>query len=332
MKKNIFAICDLEADYARSFAQYLSRRKNLPFEIQAFTSSQALEAFAEKQRIELLLISAKALTPRIGELGITKIIVLSEGNPQDEIPGLTCVYKYQASAQILQEAMSAYSETNRQAQLFPVLKKSTTIYGIYSPAGGCGKTSLALALAAELAKARRVLFLSLEGCSGLPGMQDCTHTLSDLFYFARQKDENLIHRMNAVIRTEDGVDFIPPVRLCEDIHQASWEDLGTLIRTILTHSTYEALVIDVGQEFQETLELLSRCQIIYMPVRPDGLGLSKLRQFEDMLTMLEAVQIAERIRRVTPPAMSSDQPTDEYVRGLVWGPWGELARQLLMSE
>ena len=33
MKKNIFAVCDLEVDYALNFMDYLNRKKNIPFEI-----------------------------------------------------------------------------------------------------------------------------------------------------------------------------------------------------------------------------------------------------------------------------------------------------------
>ena len=38
MKRNIFAVCDLEVDYALNFMDYMNRKKNIPFEIQAFTS------------------------------------------------------------------------------------------------------------------------------------------------------------------------------------------------------------------------------------------------------------------------------------------------------
>ena len=38
MRKNIFAVCDLEVDYACNFMEYLTRKKNIPFEIRAFTT------------------------------------------------------------------------------------------------------------------------------------------------------------------------------------------------------------------------------------------------------------------------------------------------------
>ena len=140
MKKNIFAVCDLEPGYACSFTEYLSHRKNLPFEIHAFTSAESFLAFEKEHEVELLLISARALNSAVKERPIGKIVVLSEGNDCRQ-SAYSCVYKYQSSAQVLRETLTAYSDAARAPVIFPVMKKTTKIFGIYSPSGGSGKTS-----------------------------------------------------------------------------------------------------------------------------------------------------------------------------------------------
>ena len=65
MKKNIFAVCDLEVDYAFNFMDYLNQKKNLPFEIQAFTTAESLIAYGKENHIELLLISDKAMRKEV---------------------------------------------------------------------------------------------------------------------------------------------------------------------------------------------------------------------------------------------------------------------------
>lgn len=60
MKKQIFAVCDLEAEYARNFMDYLNQKKNIPFEIQAFTNVSSFVAYAKENPVELLLISAES--------------------------------------------------------------------------------------------------------------------------------------------------------------------------------------------------------------------------------------------------------------------------------
>ena len=52
MKKNVFAVCDLEVDYALNFMEYLNQKRNIPFEIQAFTTVDSLTAYGEKVHIE----------------------------------------------------------------------------------------------------------------------------------------------------------------------------------------------------------------------------------------------------------------------------------------
>ena len=101
MKKQIFAVCDLEAEYARNFMEYLNRKNNLPFEVQAFTSVQSLIAYAKETHVELLLISADAMCDEVRELDISKTVILTEGTRPEELDTYAEVYKYQSSAEIV---------------------------------------------------------------------------------------------------------------------------------------------------------------------------------------------------------------------------------------
>ena len=74
--KNIFAVCDLEVDYALNFMDYLNQKKDIPFEIQAFTNVESLIAYGKVNRIELLLIYQNAMCSQVHELKIGKIVIL----------------------------------------------------------------------------------------------------------------------------------------------------------------------------------------------------------------------------------------------------------------
>ena len=85
--------------------------------------------------------------------------------------------------------------------------------------GVCLKTSFALTLGQILAKERAVLYLNLEEYSGFEEMlgKGFAQNLSDLLYFVRQENGNLIYKMNSMVQTINNLDFIPPVRTPEDI-------------------------------------------------------------------------------------------------------------------
>ena len=108
MKRNIFAVCDLEVDYALNFMDYMNRKKNIPFEIQAFTSVENLIAYGKQTHIELLLISGRAMCREVRDLDIGKIIILSEGVHPPELDQYPSVYKYQSSSDVLREVMACY--------------------------------------------------------------------------------------------------------------------------------------------------------------------------------------------------------------------------------
>ena len=93
--------------------EYLNRKNNLPFEVQAFTSVQSLIAYAKETHVELLLISADAMCDEVRELDISKTVILTEGTRPEELDTYAEVYKYQSSAEIVREVMAMQAGSRR---------------------------------------------------------------------------------------------------------------------------------------------------------------------------------------------------------------------------
>ena len=302
MKKNIFAVCDLEVDYALNFMDYLNQKKNIPFEIQAFTTVESLIAYGKNIHIELLLISQKAMCRQVQELEIGKIVILSEG-----------VHPPVA---------------------FPVLKKTTVIYGIYSPVGRCLKTSFALTLGQILAKEKAVLYLNLEEYAGFEELmgKGFSQNLSDLLYFVRQENGNLIYKMNGMIQTVNNLDYIPPVRTPEDIRGTEWEDWENLIKEIVSHSSYEVVILDIGGAIDGIFQMLDMCKRIYMPVLTDPVSVSKISQFENLVRIWDYPQILARTTKMHLPFHGGNAAPENYIEGLLWSELGDYVREILRKE
>lgn len=335
MKKNIFAVCDLEADYAYNFMEYLNQKKNIPFEIQVFTSAETLLAFGKDRHIELLLISDKAMCPKIREMDIGKIVILSEGVHPPELDLYPSVYKYQASSDVIREVMACYGEEKSiLPAAFPVLKKTTEILGVYSPLGRCLKTSFALALGQILARERAVLYLNLEEYSGFEELmgKGFDHNLSDLLYYVRQGNQNLVLKMNGMIQTVNNLDFIPPVQAPADIRCTVWEDWERLLSEIVIHSSYEVVVLDIGNGIDETFRLLDQCKRIYMPVLNDVMSACKIAQFENLLRIWDFSQVLGNIVKVHLPFHIGMGAPETYVEQLVWSELGDYVRELLRKD
>lgn len=335
MKKNIFAVCDLEVDYALNFMDYLNHKKNIPFEIQAFTNVESLIAYGKMNHIELLLISQKAMCRQVQDLEIGKIVILSEGVHPPDLDRYPSVYKYQASSDVVREVMACYGAEKAVAPaVFPVLKKTTEIYAVYSPLGRCLKTSFALTLGQILAKERAVLYLNLEEYSGFEEMlgKGFAQNLSDLLYFVRQENGNLIYKMNSMVQTINNLDFIPPVRTPEDIRGTAWEDWEKLIQEIVLHSNYEFVILDIGGAVDGTFQVLDMCRRIYMPVLSDPVSISKIAQFENLIRIWDYPQILTRTVKVRPPFHGGNVAPENYIEGLLWSELGDYVREILRKE
>ena len=335
MKKNIFAVCDLEVDYALNFMDYLNQKKNIPFEIQAFTTVESLIAYGKNIHIELLLISQKAMCRQVQELEIGKIVILSEGVHPPELDRYPSVYKYQASSDVVREVMACYGAEKAVTPVaFPVLKKTTVIYGIYSPVGRCLKTSFALTLGQILAKEKAVLYLNLEEYAGFEELmgKGFSQNLSDLLYFVRQENGNLIYKMNGMIQTVNNLDYIPPVRTPEDIRGTEWEDWENLIKEIVSHSSYEVVILDIGGAIDGIFQMLDMYKRIYMPVLTDPVSVSKISQFENLVRIWDYPQILARTTKMHLPFHGGNAAPENYIEGLLWSELGDYVREILRKE
>ena len=335
MKKNIFAVCDLEVDYALNFMDYLNQKKNIPFEIQVFTAVENLIAYGKKTRIELLLISGRAMCREVRELDIGKIIILSEGVHSPELDTYPSVYKYQSSSDVIREVMECYgAEKKTVPGQYTVLKKNTEMLGVFSPLGRCLKTSFALTLGQILAKERAVLYLNLEEYSGFEELmgRGFAHNLSDLLYYVRQDNQNLIHKMNSMVQSINNLDYVPPVQTPADICGTAWEDWEQLIREIVRDSSYEILILDIGSGIDGTFQMLDLCSQIYMPVLADSISVCKLEEFENLLKVWDFSQVLSKIIKVKPPFHMGNSSMETYTEGLLWSELGDYVRKIVKKN
>jgi cellulose biosynthesis protein BcsQ len=333
LKKQIFAVCDLEAAYAYQLMESIYAKQGTAFEVQAFTSVKSLIAFAREERIELLLISASAMCDSLLELSIGKIMILSEGERLKELSEYPCIYKYQASDQLIAEVMNHYAADEVPAPE-ALLKNRVEIVGIYSPVGRTLKTSFALTYGQLLARERKVLYLNLEEYAGFEGLFDMEYQadLTDLFYFSRLGKGNLIYRLGSLVCHVGNLDYIPPAFCPEDLRDVPIEEWEKLLRDLADYSAYDVLILDIGGAAGGILEILKLCGRIYMPVREDGLSLAKLEQFEKILRQKNSGALLEKIRKLKLPFHSSFGGKKDYVEQLVWGELGDYVRKLIREE
>jgi cellulose biosynthesis protein BcsQ len=334
-ERDIFAVCDLEVDYAYHFMEYLSRKKNIPFEVRVFTSAHTFLEFAKGHPVELLLISEKAMCSEIQEQEVGQVMILSEGVIPDSKYQYPSIYKYQSSDKVIREALACYGEKCCDSgKLLQIQKNKAELIGIYSPVGRTMKTTFALALGQILAKNRAVLYLNMEEYSGFEYLLGHVYeqTMGDLLYYLRQESPNLMVRMSGMVQTMNNLDFIPPVLTPGDIQHTSLKEWLQLLQEIIDYSNYETVILDLGDGVEDLYRLLKQCSKVYMPIRTDTMSQAKISQFESSLMAGGYEFGKDKIKKIKLPYHRTIRNGAAYLDDLLWSELGDFVRELVRTE
>lgn len=337
MTGRILAICDLEVAYASQFMDHMNHRKNLPFEVKAFTNMDSLGEFAQKTPVEILLVSERALSGREQEMeswNVGQVIVLGEGIKPDVKAEYPTVSKYQSSDSVIREVMAVYAAKSREKRKLQIMKKDAKVIGIYSPVGRCLKTSLALTMGEIMARDRACLYVNLESYAGFEELFHVNYnrTLSDVIYYLRKENDNMIHRINGIVQTMEHLDYIPPAPFPQDVASVTAKEWGTFLDILRYESAYEMILLDIGESVENLYALLEQCDVIVTPTKHDVISEAKVKQFEKILEIWNGQSIQERIRKVKLPYYTLQEGKGAFLKQLLWSEFGDYVRNLIWKE
>ena len=334
MKYKIFAICDPEKEYAEKFSEYVREHGNIPMDIHVFTQTTELKAFMNTQRIEILLLSERLLSDDVREWPAGTVIILKEQGEKKETDRFPEVYKYRSVREILREVMDFYGQGDSIPAGERILKPACNVIGVYSPVARCFKTSFALTLGQILAGRKPTLYITLEEFSGLDKLlhEQFESNISDLIYLMRQGERDLISKMAAFVGHIASLDFIPPCTAGQELKGVSPEEWHELFREIIDHSSYEAVILDIGSGLNHLDDFLTECDVIYMPVANDIYADAKLASFETFLRLSGSERIAGRIRQIRLGEMELPGNRDRYLQQIVWSGIGDHARDCIIRD
>ena len=273
MDVKVLAICDEEKQYALKLMEAFSERKNLGFQIHAFSGVDELMQFAARTPMEILLITGRLMSEKFHEYNIGKIILLSDGEFYEEFSDYESIYKYQSAEHILKEVLCYYAEYAKPVTGMFYGKKEFEVYGVYSPIGRCGKSALARALAENFGKRKKTLLLDLQSYSAyLEQLGDETlWDLADIIYFLRQGKQTFLYKLGSIVRSQGIYDYILPMKTPADLRSVTLAEWTELLEKLATDSDYQVIILDFGTEVCGLFGLLSQCTKVYTPVLLDDI-------------------------------------------------------------
>ncbi len=332
--KKIMAVYDEDPFYAERLSDYVNRKEKGIFRAQAFTSRERLEEFAKGNDIDVLLAGTSVgESADSGLQSVQKIYLTEEPGSGSEV-GETEIYKYQSGDDIIREVMAAYCDLPGVKSVYPGLTaREKRLVGVYSPVGRCGKTSLALAMGQALAKEEKVLFVSLDLFTGFSQLLDepWKRDLSDLLYYYKQGRFHAL-RLNSILYYLGDMAWLPPLKYPDDYGQVTVSELADLFQQILRESSFETIILDIGNYDRQVLPVLDACNVVYMPVKEDVISQAKLREFEQYVESTGHRGLKGKIHKIHVPLVTGTRRMERFPQELLWGDMGDFVRGLLKGQ
>lgn len=355
MQSGIIAVYDREQEYGMRLADYLNRRGHFRAAVHFYGTREMLQEAVDGGTVQLIVTGGPGTgqdryTEDRSENGLENGSENgSENSPEngpergarrhpvptifltEEVSGETMTaYKYQPAGNILRIIEAASEETLRLMR--PEACAVAGLRGVYAPAGGCLKTSLALMIGAVLAEKKRVLYLNLEAHSGFRVLMNRRYDtdLSDLLAVQRQGGDPL-DRLPDALQTFEQLLYLAPVVWPEDIYETGPEEWQQLITALTASGRFDEIILDVGLDFPHPEEILMYCDRIYRPMGEDAVSLAKNEEYDRYLSVSSR---SDLLSRMTPVPLKEMDRRREYRSFDQWQRWEGLihAVKKLLSE
>ena len=203
------------------------------------------------------------------------------------------------------------------------------ILGVYSPGDRSAGCAFAMALSRIIGRSRKTLYINLGEFSGLGRLtgEQFETGISDAFYDMKQGTLTS-DKIQAMIYSFEGIDYIPPVRFADDRTAIRGEDYETLIGLILRSTAYETVVIEMQDFAGEASEVMDLCDTVYLTVSRSVLPAFQAEEFCEYLRLSHRDALMQKLVRVQLPDQTGAVPMGSYIDTLVYGPMGDTIRTL----
>jgi len=280
---HILAICDVEEEYALKLTNYINLKEGFPFQVRRFSRIENLVNFTQQQVVEAVLVSEEYMNILADKGTVGTVIMLSKEHIDVNREALK-VYKYQSGEKIIKAILQILAKDAKDNGHITRTVQMKVI-GLYSPVKRCLQTTFGLTLGQILGKKAKVLYINLEGFSGLNVMlqRSFQKDLSELLYYLQNGKQGISYILSSMVDSVNGLDILPPMLCQMDLISIEAKEWLNLFYEIERYSEYEYLILDLSDSVQGLFEILRQCTIIYTMTESDGFAMAKIDQYEQML-------------------------------------------------
>lgn len=286
------AIADKDREYAERLSEGLQQYAELT--IKRYTSTERLlEAMeVKREKFDIVLFDPDISQTRLTFANVRLPICLysDEAENRGLYADFVKVLKYQRISRIYKEIMREYAD---EAGYSPSFHRSlkTKLTAVYSPVGGSGKTTLALALASRMASlGKKTLFVSVEQLNSSfyvnPKQEE---GITALVEAARNEKVNFEMKLKGTVKQGfNGMFYLEGFERIVDYDAVTDSELTDTLDKIRSCDACDVVVVDMESNLNAMGErILEMADHIVLVERPGELPVEKTRLFARQAVMNE---------------------------------------------
>lgn len=309
MERPLVVIADTDEEYLATLEYKFLEQLGDKVELEIISDGTYFQTFLNHPiTAEIFIVDEEMYLPELKKHNIAHLFVLTgeqtlDGSTEDL--STTKVYKYMSIRELYNEltymsehALMGYSEDARK----------TEVVAFYSAIGGCGKTTLSLALAGCLAnKHKRILYVNTES------VQDFGYYLSDSSGmpgdgYRALREVNTYARIKSFIRKEK-FSYLPPFSMTLDARNLDFDVYSRLIQDARDSGEYDYIFVDVESGYDSRrLRILQDADRVIMVVLQDSYATYKMQY------LLQCMDVSDRERYMFVCNEYNDAGENAYVQ------------------
>ncbi|MBQ8231853.1 MAG: AAA family ATPase [Lachnospiraceae bacterium] len=242
------AIADVNRDYLERLVEVLEDYEDLS--VSMFTNADRLEQALQTKRFDIVLFDPDISEKKISFYNTKLSMCLYSEEARNAGLYADCdkVIKYQRVSKIYKEVIKAYADKAGYLADFDNSQR-TKILAVYSPIGGCGKTTIALALANKLsAYGKNVLFLSMEQLDSSSLVNAHTEETEGITVLIESAGENASFqlKLKGIIKKGfNNISYIEGFERFVDYNTVSQEEMFDVVDKIRKCGSCDVVVVDM---------------------------------------------------------------------------------------
>lgn len=289
-----------DSAYEKHLSNVLSNIGDRLYEITTLTQKSGFIETMQSRNYDIVLFEQSMFDSNLNFKNAKLFVVLSDEETGykffNNYSFIKRINKYQRISNISREILDYYSQTTDSVR--PITNSPADITAVFSPAGGCGKTSVAIAYAMNLANLtadfenkKNVFYLSLENFSSTHAyFPNNGKSLSDIL--SKLDKANAVTLMALKQHDErSGISYFSMPNNYDDINIINETEIDTLINLIMQSGICDKLIIDLSSlADKKTRKILERADNVLLVTDQSQTARQKLAQFSSQYNIFEKIR------------------------------------------